>query len=353
MADTEKARGVPGALNAAAGTENRGTVGAANKAAGTEFLGLPAALNRLQGGGPGPDPGEKLPAPATVTVSNVTPNSADVTWAAVTGAELYVISVSPGGQVYGAEAPPFALSGLDPATAYTVTVAGVSAASVIGNSKGAGFTTGQLLAAPAGLNLTAVGESSFTAEWQYVAATDGKTNVPITPAWFELNTEYGATVITNYTDDGSVRRFTVAPMPADTPFTLKVIAKADTNSSPPASVSGKTLTPATKPPDKIAGLRYTDTTTSSIAVDWTPSDRAVSYEVIAVGGGETFALPGVQRPYNVTGLKSNTEYTITVAGVNSSGKGPESDSIRVYTQHEAGSTEPTNSGEEATGDAGQ
>lgn len=82
------------------------------------------------------------------------------------------------------------------------------------------------------------------------------------------------------------------------------------NSAPPASTVGAAAAPR---------LHHVLTTKTSATLQWTSAQNAKTYVVYKTGG--TIVKSGATgTSYTVTGLKPNTVYSFSVAGVNSAGK---------------------------------
>jgi chitodextrinase len=224
---------------------------------------------------------------------------------AVTGYEILS-----GNNVVGTVASsPFTLSGLSPATKYSVTVRAFDAA---GNKSASSAVLAVTTAAPpdttapsvpTGLLAANVTTSGFTLTW--AAATD---NVGVTGYNIYRNGTYVTTIAT--------RSYVFTGLAANTTYNITILAMdaAKNRSALSAPLSVKTLSagPDTAAPSVPSGLLAANITTSGFTVTWNASTDNVGVTGYNIYRNGTYVTTTAIRNYVFTGLAANTTYSITI-----------------------------------------
>ncbi|MFE9747424.1 fibronectin type III domain-containing protein [Saccharothrix saharensis] len=207
------------------------------------------------------------------------------------------------------------VDGLAPDTEYSFTVVAKDAAgnrsaaspAVTARTETAPDTEGP--AAPAGLAVSGVTQSSVTLGW--TASTD---NVGVTGYEVYNGTALAATVEgTTATVDG------LAP---DTEYSFTVVAKdaaGNRSAASPAVTARTEATPDTQAPTAPSVLRSTAQTENSVALAWDASTDNVGVTGYEVFNGGTSAATTTGTTATVTGLQPDTEYTFTVVAKDAAG----------------------------------
>ncbi len=256
-------------------------------------------------------------APGTPTMSVITINSATATWTAATdnvGVTGYRYSLNGGsswttlGNVLTTN-----LTGLTPATAYTIQVQARDAASNWGASSSKAFTTSSDATAPSAPGtptMSAITVTAATATW--TAATD---NVGVTGYRYSLN---GGT---SWTTLGVVLTTNLTGLTPATAYTIQVQARdAASNWGASGSKAFTTLTDTTAP--SAPGVpTMSAITVNSATASWTAAtdNAGVTGYRYSLNGGTSWTTLGVVLTTNVTGLTPATAYTIQVQARDAAG----------------------------------
>ena len=305
---------------------------------GSAYTFTVAAVNAA---GAGPDSAPSSPVTpvglpgAPTGVSGVAGDSSvTLSWAApastggspITG---YRITPSQGGTALspiatGSAGTTFTVTGLTNGTAYTFTVAAITAVgSGPDSTPSAALTPLALAGAPTGVSGTA-GNASVALSWTAPGSNGGSaiTRYRITPY-------IGTTAQTAVQTTTAATSFTVTGLTNGTAYTFTVAAVTAVGTGPDSSPSAA-VTPATTPgaPTGVTGTAGN----TSVALTWTaPASTGGSpvtgYRITPriSGVAQTPVLTGsAGTSFNVTGLTNGTAYTFVVAAINAAGTGPNS-----------------------------
>lgn len=246
--------------------------------------------------------------PGGIGVSARTATTLTVSWGAasddvgVTGYEVFLN----GGRVATTGATTADVSGLVTATTYTVAVRAVDAAGNASGMASASASTVDVVApaAPGGLAIAGRSGTTLTVSWR--AASD---NVAVTSYVVYLN---GRRVSTTGGTSATVKGLTPA-----TSYTLSVAAvDAAGNVSERSSVEG--TTPDSIPPSRPAQVTA-DARISDATIGWSrATDNVFVTGYIIYLNGRQVARTGLLSTY-LEDLEPGTEYTVSVAAVDSAG----------------------------------
>lgn len=251
----------------------------------------------------------------------------------------YTATASPGGITASAANSPISFTGLSPNTTYTFTVTatngdGTSAASEVSNSI---TTSATVPDAPIIGTATKTGTTTATVAFG-VPSSDG--GYPIT--------QYTVTSLPgSVTATGTSSPINVTGLASGTAYTFTVTATNQVGTSSPSQASNSINTDFVNPnaptEPTIGTATATGSTSASLTFTAPSSDGGypiTSYTVISTPGGITAS--GASSPISITGLTPGTEYTFTVAGVNSQGTGLQSESSNAITTDAAAPSAPLN-----------
>ena len=263
-------------------------------------------------------------APATcnpvtsLAAGSVTATTASVSFTPGSGNTSYTVTYTPAGGTTTTIAPaptasPVALTGLMPATTYTVSVTPVCAAGGTATATTTTFTTS---AAPVVCNpVTSLAVGGITATTAGVSFTPGSGN-----------TSYTVT----YTPAGGATT-TLTPAPTASPVALTGLMPATTYtvSVTPVCAAGGTATATTttfttSAPtcNPVTSLAVGGITATTAGVSFTPGSGNTSYTVTytPAGGATTTIAPApTASPVALTGLTPTTTYTVSVTPVCAAG----------------------------------
>jgi len=254
------------------------------------------------------------PVPASPTglqAGGTTSTTTTLSWNGVTGATTYDLysEGDPTPFVTGITGTTYTVTKLLPGATYTFTVSAVSAGGT--SAPGAPLVVTLTPAAPTGLQAVSTSATGTTLTW--TAATGASTyNV------YENGTRLAAGV--------TGTSYVVTGLSPGTPYTFTVTAVGpggESGSSGAATVSLASV------PAVPSGLVASATTSSGTTLTWNAETGTVTYNVYEDGGSTPIAH-GLSGPsYTVTGLKSGTQYSFTVAASNTSGASGQSAAVDV------------------------
>jgi len=251
------------------------------------------------------------PLVTNLAATALTPTSATLTFTLPTGNSGYVLTYRATGgtlQTLAVTSSPVVLTGLQPNTAYAITLAGSCTGAVAGTVR----TTFTTPAVPACAAPTAV-----------YASNVGNTSAGI---GFVLNPNATSYVVTYQAASGPVQ--TVSPAPTASPVTLNglvpgtsytvCVASICTNglASTPRCASAFTTTGTAPTCAAPTGATAASTGPTTASVTFTPAAGVASYTVTytAAGGpAQTLTPNPTTSPVALTGLVPGVAYTVTVA----------------------------------------
>ena len=240
--------------------------------------------------------------PGVPSFTAITATTATVSWTAAPGTVTsYVYSVNSGTGTSVGTALTVNLSGLTPATAYTVRVRAVNNG-IAGAASSWSFTT--LPGAPGAPSFTNLTSTAATVSW---TAASGN----ITQYQYSVNS--GA-----WTSAGTGLTVNLTGLSPVTAYSVQVRAVDVTGAGAASSGSFTTLTPIPSAPGTPS---FSNITATTATVTWTaPSGSVTSYEY-AVNAG-AWINTGTTLTANLSGLTSATSYTVEVHAINAGGTGP-------------------------------
>ena len=248
------------------------------------------------------------------------PTKLSVTWQEVQGATVYRVEWKSGSQDYaaarrvdaGGSARSRELTGLDPATAYTVRVTASDAQGGELGQEEASATTATAEAALAGLSVAPVSGSGTQLSVTWTAAGGAASHVV---QWKPSGGEYSSTARASLGSAASSH--TVTGLTAGTGYRVRVVAYDDAS---PARVVGLAEAGGTTH-SAPSGLTVTPVAgrSDALAVTWDALPGAVSYRVQWKTGGNAYdtthrANPTAAR-HVIEGLSPATAYDVRVTGV--------------------------------------
>ncbi len=312
-----------------------------NLIAGTQYT-VQVFASNAGGLGAASDLQRGTPAPGTVTGVTVTAGSGALTvsWTAVPGAAGYKIQWKSGSEEYDPATREgrrtglsYTIESLSADTEYTVQVIATldlsnSNTPETDDSAPSDEATGTPLPGKvASVNVVA-GAEKLLLSWDEVTGADG-----YTVQWRSGQQTFADAATDNReATDITGTRYTIEGLTADpaTQYTVQVIAyNASGNGDPSDEATG---TPVPVAEGQVANVMV-DPGPERLAVSWSMVPGATGYKVQWKSGSETFANAATDdREEEVTGLsytipdlEPDTEYTVRVIAVLSTGDGPDSD----------------------------
>lgn len=262
-------------------------------------------------------------APVNITASNVTDDSATISWNEVSNADTYSVYRDNILIASGLTTLSYTDDGLSELTTYNYSV---TATNELGESDHSANVqvetteTPQVPDAPTGLNFSDVTETTLTLSWNAMA------DVTYTVYRDGISIASGLTEPT-YNDSG---------LTGNTTYTYQVSATNTVGESAHSAPTEVTTDEPIPVPDAPTGLKATDVTTDAITVMWNPSAHATSYNLYF--NYDLLDSNITDTTYTITDLTSNNYYYFSVVAKNSSGSSAESQMIMVQTIPD----EPTN-----------
>ncbi|MDE2946147.1 MAG: fibronectin type III domain-containing protein [Chloroflexota bacterium] len=259
------------------------------------------------------------PDPTGLTTSGITQTSITLNWGESDGATSYDIKLSTANTWTSlGDVLTYNFTGLTANTQYTLQVRAKNSSGVSGAASSAARTLAQqpaTLASPGSVATSGITQTAITLTW---TKSDGASSYEV---------QGGA--LTSWTDAGDVASYAFSGLSADTQYTLQVRAKDSQRTSAAVSVNARTLP---NPPGQPSGLQASLTEPDSVEVEWSPSAGAQSYEILgtvnsddpvgqaaAIGALGNWMNVGNVNSYIISGLSSDTEYTVEVRAVNLGG----------------------------------
>lgn len=276
-------------------------------------------------------------APSNLAASNVTENSADLSWTASTdnvGVDHYLIFQN-GVNVGATPGLTYAAGTLTPDTAYTFTVIAVDAAgNTSAASNAASITTvaqGDTEPPSTTTDLAASNLTATSVDLNWSPATD---NVGILHYLVYVNDGYNGMVM-----DGT--SYTVLPLTPNTAYTFHIIAQdVAGNSSAMSNVVSLTTPADTTAPSAVTSLIASGTTATTTNLSWNASTDNVGIDhYVVLQDGLSIATPA-GTSHNVTGLTASTAYDFTIQAVDAAGNvSAAGNTVTVTTDSNGGDTE--------------
>ncbi|MGB0295162.1 MAG: fibronectin type III domain-containing protein, partial [Flavobacteriaceae bacterium] len=265
--------------------------------------------------------------PTNLSSSNETTTSADITWepstdnVGVTGYNVYV-----GGTLNGTTASTsYSLTGLDPATTYSVAVEATDAAENTSTQASIEVTTLSPPDEEAPSTPTDVAASNITDTSADITWTDASDNVGVTGYDVYVDGELdGSTTSTSYSLTG---------LSPETSYSVAVRAKdAAGNESGEGSTSFTTgAFVDSQAPTQPTNLSSSNETTTSADITWEPSTDNVGVTGYNVYVGGTLNGTTASTSYSLTGLDPATTYSVAVEATDAAENTSTQASIEVTT----------------------
>ena len=162
----------------------------------------------------------------------------------------------------------------------------------------------------------------LTLEWDAVTGTDVLYKVQ----WKSGTDDYDET---REASDVGNTTYTISPLEAGTEYTIRVLATKDGREGEPSDE----VTATTKAdPNQIANLEVTEEAADQLTVEWDEVQGANSYKVQWKSGNQEYdterqMVVDTGTSHVIEDLRANTEYTVRVIAVLTSGDGPPSEDI--------------------------
>jgi hypothetical protein len=246
-------------------------------------------------------------APSGISVSNITANTARMTWTAVPGVSSYRISLLKAGattpQTYSTSSTFYNFSYLDANTTFTYTVSSFCGGIVGTPSASNTFTTLPAPACPAPIDVTVTNITSFTAtvSWSVIPGAGS----------YRITRTGGGSTLTYSTSGLSYNVISLTPNTTYS-FTVSSVC-ANVVGTPSAPVSMTTLTaPACNPPSNVT---VSNVNVQKATISWTPIAGVTYYKIQLQAANATTPVTYGSSTSSLTlsTLLANTTYTYAVA----------------------------------------
>lgn len=257
----------------------------------------------------------------SLSFTNISISSATVSWPTATdnaAVASYEYQVNGGTWTNVGNVLSTSLTGLHPATSYTV---GVHAKDAAGNTSSAltgSFTTPSDTTPPGPPGTPSISNLLYnggTATW--TAATD---NVGVTNYQYEIL--QGSTVVTSWVNVGNVLTFSFTGLAPATQYTFSVRAlDAALNQGQAATSAPFTTAPDTSPPGQPGVPSFSAITDHSATATWTSATDNVgvtSYQY-QLGASGSWVSVGNTTTVNLTGLAPSSSYQFSVRALDAAG----------------------------------
>lgn len=249
-------------------------------------------------------------APTGLAASSITVTSFTLKWTAVSGAASY--QIFKGGVLAGTSTTTsFNVTGLSPATTYSMTVkakdsaGALSAASTALSVKTATDTAAPTV--PTGLAASSIAAASFTLKWTASTDNAGVSSYLI----FKNAVQVGTSTTTS---------FNVVGLSPSASYSMTVKAKDSTGNTSAASAALSVTTIAdTSAPTVPTGLASSSLAATSFTLKWTASTDNVGVSSYLVFKNGVQIGTSATASFNVTGLTPSTAYSMTVKAKDSAG----------------------------------
>ena len=249
-------------------------------------------------------------APTLLVVSNLEDTSLELSWTASSGATSYKVYAN-SALIAMTTVEEYAFSGLIPNTTYILEVTALNGGGEsVASAEEIVTTLPPIPAAPTGLNITSITNTSFVLNWSpstyattYTVYVDG----------------------TEYADSITGTSLSIGSLDPATTYSLRVTATNSSGVSPlSTALSGLTLCSA---PTGLSAASITDTTAQIL---WSASTGAATYNLYRNGSLIQSGITGTS--YNASSLVAATTYLYRVSAVNPSGESTLAPQISVLTE---------------------
>jgi len=237
-------------------------------------------------------------APTGLTTSGISQTAITLSWTKSAGATAYKVQVDSGSVTALGDVATYTFSSLSANTAYTLKVIAFNAGGDSAAASVSASTLPNAPAAPTGLAVSGATQTAITLNWTKSAGASS----------YEVN----GGALNAWTDVGDVSSYQFTGLSANTQYTLQVRAKNRGGESATAQGVSKTL------PVVPTGLSTSGITQTAITLNWTKSAGASSYEVNG-GALSGWTDVGDVAAYTFSGLSADTQYTVQVRAVASTG----------------------------------
>lgn len=236
------------------------------------------------------------PAPSGLSASNITANSADLSWSAVSGATSYTLYNMYTNVVIasGITTTSYHWTGLTTGTTYNVAVSATNSVGEGAKSATLNVTTVAPPSAPTGLTATG-GDGSAALTWTPVIGSGITYNI-----YRDGRQIAHSDASASYTDSGLTNGTQYS-------YQVSAVNSAGVESALSSSV---TVTP-TLQYVAVGGLQLQGGKTQA-RIQWTGNDAPYTVTYGVTGSGTTQSVTTEQNAYIVEGLTANTDYTVTV-----------------------------------------
>ncbi len=164
--------------------------------------------------------------------------------------------------------------------------------------------------APTGLSTSGITNDSITLNW---TKSSGATS-------YEVRYNDNPVTFSDWFDVGDVASYTFTGLTADRRYAFNLRAKNANGVSSTVNATADTLDGPNKAPSDPTDLSTSNTTHSSVTLNWTKSSGATSYEIgVPRDGGIHFSDVGDVASYTQAGLIPETSYLFYVRAKNSYG----------------------------------
>ena len=201
----------------------------------------------------------------------------------------------------------YTITGLTTNTLYTVAMTATNRVGTSAQSTGVSMTT----VSPAPTGLTFISASTSSVTFRFTAPTGTATITGYAPY-------IGGTLATG---SGTTTSYTITGLTSNTVNTVTIAAINSGGTS--AQSTGVSMTTVTSPP---TGLTFISATTTSVVIRFTVPNGTITSYTPSVGAGS-----GTAASYTITGLASNTSYSLTLTATGTGGTSASSSALSILT----------------------
>lgn len=245
--------------------------------------------------------------PAGLSATNITTNSADLSWYAVSGAVTYILDQNDNVLATTSNTY-YQATGLTPNTTYTYKVAVETTDGTSTFSNPITVTTlGIPPQSPTGLSAGSLTDTSFTLYW------------------LKQNDATSYNVYSNGTLVGNISQpllfnpsMSFTNLKPSSTYTFTIVANNPWGQSTPSSPLNVTTLSLVSAPNKVTGLKLTSPASiSDASIGWDSLSTAEGYQYMTSTDSNVITIPS--NSVLIAGLKPSTQYTIYVRSYNSVG----------------------------------